>query len=161
MQIILIYLVFQTIYVILNTIKSILTIKSTKLVASIASAVTYAVYVFVLIYTVADFSIYVKAGLTAATNFIGTMISMAILDKIRKDRVWKIEATVNNLPDANQVINELTAANIGFNYVVSCGARRDYIFNIYSKNRKESSTVKNILNNVKVKFSVYENNLKL
>lgn len=161
MKLIIYYLIFQTVYVILNTVKSILTIKSTKLVASIASAITYAVYVFVLIYTVADFSIYVKAGLTAVTNFVGTFISMAILERIRKDRIWKVEATIRDLPSANKVIGELTAAHIGFNYIITFGDNRDYIFNIYSKDRKESAKIRDILNGVNAKFTLYENNLKL
>lgn len=161
MKIIFIYLIFQTVYVILNTVKSILTIKSTKLVASIASAITYAVYVFVLIYTVADFSIYVKAGLTAITNFVGTYISMAILDRLRKDRIWKIEATLRDLPSANNTINKLTEAGIGYNYITTLGANRDYVFNIYSKNRKESALIRDILNEVGAKFTIYENNITL
>ena len=65
-KLIITYLIFQTIYVILNTLTSIFKIKSGKIVASISSAICYGFYVYVLIFTMADFPDYIKAILTVA-----------------------------------------------------------------------------------------------
>jgi len=159
MKLILTYLIFQGIYVILNTIKSILTIKSTKWVAATASAITYAVYTFVLIYTVADFSIYVKAGLTAATNFIGTVISMWILEKIRKDKLWQITATIRT-DKLNEVRQKLNKAEISYN-CANTNTPAEYVFNCFCKTKNESKLLKDILTAYNAKYIVHEETVKL
>lgn len=159
MNLVITYLIFQGIYVILNTIKSILTIKSTKWVAATASAITYAVYTFVLIYTVADFSIYVKAGLTAVTNFVGTIISMWILEKLRKDKLWEITATLKTT-DLHQIIIELDAAKISYNYTTT-NKIGEFVFNCYCKTKKESHALKTVLTKYNAKTIVHEETVKL
>ena len=159
MKLIITYLIFQTVYVILNTTKSVLTIKSTKFVAATASAITYAVYVFVLIYTVADFSIWVKAGLTAVTNFIGTLISIWLLDKIRKDKLWEITATVKSI-NMQDLLNELNTANVSFNYN-NTNNLTEWVFHCYCKTKKESVALRDILIKYNAKYIVHEETVKL
>lgn len=162
LKLIIYYLIFQTVYVILNTIKTILTIKSTKTIASIASAITYAVYVFVLIYTVADFSIWIKAGLTALTNFVGTYISMGIIERFRKDKLWEIVATAT-LPTVNKV-NKLKAdlfvADIGYN-LQHTHKDSEYVIHLYSHNKAESEKIKDILTRINAKYIVHEETVRL
>lgn len=157
-KLIVIYFILQTIYVILNTIKSILTIKSTKMVASISSAVCYAVYVFVLIYTVADFPIWVKALLTAITNFVGTWVSMRVLERIRKDKLWKIEATITD--NYETICGLLNDKNISYN-AVATNRPNEKVYNIYSKTKADSEIVKDILKDYNAKYIVYEETVRL
>ena len=160
LKLIIIYFIFQTIYVILNTVKTILTIKSTKIVASIASAITYAVYVFVLIYTVADFSIWVKAGLTAVTNFIGTYISMFIVEKLRRDKLWEITATVTDIDRRNNIMGTLAYCKIGFN-VMQTSKDNEYVFHIYSKTKDESLVIKKCLAENNAHYIIHEETVRL
>lgn len=159
LKLIITYLIFQTVYVILNTLKSILTIKSTKTVAATASAITYAVYVFVLIYTVADFSIWIKAALTAITNFVGTIISMWLLERIRKDKLWEITATIktNNL---NEIITKLDKMNISYNYN-NTNKMAVWVFHCYCKTKDDSAKLKTILTEYKARYIVHEETVKL
>lgn len=162
LKLIIIYLIFQTVYVILNTIKSILTIKSTKMVASIISAITYAIYVFVLIYTVADFPVWVKALLTAITNLVGTWVSMWLLEKMRKDKLWEIVATVDKCTasQASAIGAKLYENDIGYN-ISSTHRPTEYVFHIYSANKRQSEIVKTLLATCNAKYIIHEETVRL
>lgn len=158
---ILTYLIFQTIYVILNTLTSIFKVKSGKLIASISSAVCYAFYVYVLIYTMADFPDYIKATLTAVTNFVGVYVSMWLLERFRKDKLWKIEATIKaNQLDLEWLVEKFTVGNISFNMLMTWD-NKEIIVNIYSKSQSQSKTIKSLLDQVNAKYTIYEDTKRL
>ena len=82
--------------VVLSTIKSIATVKGGKFIASLMNALTYGFYSYVIILTTADgLSVGAKMLITAACNFIGVYLVKYFEDKLRKDRLWQITATVN------------------------------------------------------------------
>lgn len=161
-QLIITFLILQVVYVILNTITSILKVKSGKMIASITSAICYAFYVYVLIATATDsFPPYVKALLVAITNFVGVYISMWVLEKFKKDKLWEIKATMK---DNNDNLIALTKAfednHISFN-VLRTWDNKELILNIYSKSQKESAMVKQELDKVNAKYIVHEQQVKL
>ena len=158
LKLILIYFIFQTIYVILNTVKTILTIKSTKAIASLASAITYAVYVFVLIYTVADFSIWVKAGLTAITNLVGTYVSILLLEKFRKDKLWEITATMK--ANIFALKSDLSNLQVGYN-IQATHRENEYIVHLYSETKEQSIQIKAVLQKYNAKYIIHEDGVRL
>ena len=160
-KLIITYLIFQTIYVVLNTLTSIFKVKSGKLIASISSAVCYAFYVYVLIYTMADFPDYIKAILTAITNFVGVFVSMWLLERFKKDKLWKIEATIKtNQLDLGWLVEKLTIEKISFNMLTTWD-NKETIVNIYSKSQNQSKIIKGLLDQVKAKYTIYEDSHKL
>lgn len=161
-KIIIIYLILQVIYVILNTITSILKIKSGKLIASISSAICYAFYVYVLIATATDdMSPHLKAVLVAITNFIGVYTSMWVLEKFKKDKLWKIEATIKaNQLDLEWLVDKFTVGNISFNMLTTWD-NKEIIVNIYSKSQSQSKTIKGLLDQVNAKYTIYEDTKRL
>lgn len=160
-KLILTYLIFQTIYVILNTLTAIFKVKSGKLIASISSAICYAFYVYVLIYTMSDFPDYIKAILTAITNFVGVFVSMWLLERFKKDKLWKIEATIKaNQLDLEWLVEKFTIGNISFNMLTTWD-NKEIIVNIYSKSQSQSKTIKGLLDQVNAKYTIYENNKTL
>lgn len=161
LKLILTYAILQTLYVILNTISSIWKIKAGKLVASISSAVCYAVYVFVLIYTVANFSIWIKAGLVAITNFVGVWVSRIITDKLKRDKLWEIVATVSDREQARKIDITLQQYNIGFNNIQVNDSCNSLVYHIYSKNQKESEVIKKVLKDSGAKYIIHEETVRL
>lgn len=161
-QLIITFLILQVVYVILNTITSILKVKSGKLIASITSAICYAFYVYVLIATATDsFPPYVKAILVAITNFVGVYISMWVLEKFKKDKLWEIQATIkDNNEQLTKIVEELESNKISFN-VLRTWNNKELIFNIYSKSQKESAIIKTILDKYGAKYIVHEESVKL
>ena len=161
-KLIIVFLILQVVYVILNTITSILKIKSGKIIASISSAVCYAFYVYVLIATATDsFAPYVKAGLVAITNFVGVYVSMWVLEKFKKDKLWEIVATIKH-DKLEQALAMLNETKVGFNYApTDNNDKQEMVFRIYSKTQKESIAIKKILESVNAKYIVHEESVRL
>ena len=92
---IIIFTVCSLVNVILSTMKTILTVRSTKVVASVINAVTYGFYAIV-VKQLASLDLIVTVIVTIATNLIGVYISMWIMDKMKKDCLWKISVTTKD-----------------------------------------------------------------
>lgn len=160
-QFLLLYLVLQIVYVVLNTITNIAKIKCSKLVASITSAVCYGFYVIVVVATACNQPIWVKIILTAVTNLIGVYIGMWVMEKLRKDKLWKIEITVVDEVEAYNLQVALRRNKISYN-IVKSGNEDVMIFNVYSKNQKESEIIKNELEELKTaRYIIHQSDLRL
>lgn len=144
----------NVINVIIQTVKSIATVKCGKSVAALVNALAYGLYTFVVIYmTIDGLNIWVKAGIIALCNLVGVWVVKFIEEKSRKDKLWKVEATI---PSKNQknVCDVLNLAEIPYNYIEGIG--KYSIFNIYCATQSESVKAKNILNNYNAKYFVSE-----
>ena len=158
-QFLLLYLVLQVVYVILNTVTNIAKIKCSKLIASLTSAVCYGFYVIVVVATASNQPIWVKMFLTAMTNVIGVYVGMWVMEKLRKDKLWKIEITIRAAIEAYQFENTLREKDISFNSVVC--ENNDIILNIYSKSQKESEIIKKALAEATTaKYIIHQSDLR-
>ena len=128
-----------------NHINDIVTIKGSKLSAALMNALSYSVNVIVVIYTVMDFSIWIKILITAITNFAGTYLGVYITEKLRKDRLWEIKATVITVNDYINIKNALKAqSHIKYNSM-TLDDNQGYLFYVYTKNKQQSKIVRDIL----------------
>ena len=158
-QFLLLYLVLQIVYVILNTVTNIAKIKCSKLIASLTSAVCYGFYVIVVVATASNQPIWVKMLLTAVTNVVGVYVGMWVMEKLRKDKLWKIEITIRDAIEAYQFENTLREKDISFNSVVC--ENNDIILNVYSKSQKESEIIKKALAEVTTaKYIIHQSDLR-
>ena len=80
--------------VVFSTIRSIVTINGGKFVASLISGGYFAFYNIMMVYTVADFPMWQKCIITFVCNVVGVYLVKWGEEKARKDKLWKIEATV-------------------------------------------------------------------
>ena len=149
---IIIFTVCSLVNVILSTMKTILTVRSTKVVASIINAVTYGFYAIV-VKQLASLDLTVTVIVTIATNLIGVYLSMWLMDKMKKDCLWKISVTTKDKNIVKKIENfdiEYTMSPIQYK------KETYYSIEIFSKNQKDSTIIKNILNEYKVKYNVTE-----
>ena len=149
---IIIFTVCSLVNVILSTMKTILTVRSTKIVASIINAVTYGFYAIV-VKQLASLDLTVTVIVTIATNLIGVYLSMWLMDKMKKDCLWKISITTKDKSIVKKIENfdiEYTLSPIQYK------KETYYSIEIFSKNQKDSTIIKNILNEYKVKYNVTE-----
>ena len=149
---IIIFTVCSLVNVILSTMKTILTVRSTKIVASVINAVTYGFYAIV-VKQLASLDLTVTVIVTIATNLIGVYLSMWLMDKMKKDCLWKISITTKDKSIVKKIENfdiEYTMSPIQYK------KETYYSIEIFSKNQKDSSIIKNILNEYKVKYNVTE-----
>ena len=153
MAFLLIFIVLSIVNVIFSTFRSIITIKGTPLMASLVSGGYFAFYNVMLIYTVADFSMWQKCVITFFCNVFGVAIVKAIEKKMQKDKLWKVEATVN-VKNAADVCEMLNKAKVPYNYIEGVG--KYVLFNIFCATQEKSAAVKEILKAYEVKYFVSE-----
>lgn len=155
MNTIVLFILLQIANVILSTIRSITTIKSGKTVASLVSAIYYAYYTVVVIWTVADFPLWQKCVITFATNLLGVFIVKLFEEKARKDKLWKIEVSIK--ANVDEFAKALESVGLSFN---NFGINNGYeVFNIYCKTQADSTLAKNIITKFKAKYFVAESKI--
>lgn len=153
MKFLLTFIILSTINVVFSTVRSITTIKSGKAIASLISGGYFAFYNIMLIYTVADFPMWEKCVITFVCNVLGVWIVKWIEEKMRKDKLWKVEVTVPN-EEVERLLSDCLYMNIEhYNYI---DAYQYKVFNFYCATQKESMMVKELLKNYKVKYFVTE-----
>jgi uncharacterized protein YebE (UPF0316 family) len=153
MKLLWLFIILNIVNVVLQTVKSIATIKCGKIVASLINAVAYGLYTVVVVYTVCDLDLWVKVAVVALANFVGVYVVKLIEEKARKDKLWKVEATV----PASMVIplhNSLKDCDIAHNYIEGVGQYT--IFNIYCHTQAESIEVREVLELKNAKYFVSE-----
>lgn len=152
-NLILIFTALTIVNVVFSTIKSIITIKGGAFAASLISALYYGYYNIVLIYTVADFPLWQKVAVTFGCNLVGVFAVKYAEERARKDKLWKVEATVNTMEEAKEIISLLKEKRIPCNYV---DINRYVLINCYCATQKQSAGVKNILDLYNAKYFATE-----
>lgn len=146
------FFVLNLINVVLGTMRSILTVKSTPFVSMVINTVSYTFYSGI-VKLVSGQDMIVVLVTTALTNIIGVYIARFILDKCKKDKLWRITATIPNSIDSGMITEKLKTKDIKSVVYVGEGVK---LIDIYSKTQGESIVVKEILEPLKVKYSVVE-----
>lgn len=80
---IIIYFLISLINVILHIVRSILVIKSSKIIASLANCICYT-FSAIVIKFIAEVDLYIAIVVQATTNFIGCYLAMILSDYILK-----------------------------------------------------------------------------
>ena len=154
MEMLILFIVMSIINVIIQTVKSIATIKCGKLAAAVINAVAYGLYTYVIVLTANDsIDLLAKCFIVAGCNFVGVYVVKFFEEKARKDKLWKIEAPV---PVAN--VGELSAVleeyKLSYNCFKTSGEHR--IFNIYCATQEQSRFAKMALDGHFAKYFVSE-----
>lgn len=150
-QLLTLFIVLSILNVILNTIKSIVTVKGSPLVASLVNGLTFFVYTYVIIFTNCELNMHLKAIITAVVNIIGVYIVKLIEEKARKDKLWKIEMTI---PTKYLEAVDFDLKDIPHNYIKI--SEKHTLFNFYCATQKDTIKVKEIVNQYGAKYFISE-----
>ena len=126
--------------------------RNEKLSSSLINAITYSVYCVVVVLMAGDMPLWVKVVITAGTNFVGVWLSMCIMDRFHKDKLWEVRAT-SPVDDGVKIEKLLIDAKIGYTKLQTVDNMRA-VFNIYCPDQKTSAAVRPILNRFNVKYFV-------
>jgi len=154
MNLLITFIVLNIVNVILQTAKSIATVKCGKSVAAIANAAAYGLYTIVIIYTVCDLPLWEKVLIVAGANFIGVYVVKIIEQKLSKEKLWKVEMAipyVNNSEYIHVLLKDVH--NIENNYNT---LGKWHIFNCYCMTREQTDICKQIVQQYDGKISAYE-----
>lgn len=134
----LIFIVCTFANVILSTIKSVMTIKGGKINAAIWNALAFGLYAYIVVLTAtADISTFGKVIITMGCNLVGVYCVKLVEEKMRKDKMWKIEMTiVDNGFSAAAMHGALNAAEIPNHYF---SAGKHAVFSCFCATQAETT----------------------
>ena len=152
MELLIVFVVMNVLNVVIQTIKSICTIKCGKAVAAIVNAVAYGLYTYIVVLTMCDLPLLAKCLIVAGCNFVGVYVVKLIEEKARKDKLWKVEMTVPK-KHFEEVCAALRIAKVPYNYV---DIEKYVLINCYCATQKDSANIKDFMKNYDVKYFVSE-----
>lgn len=154
MNLLILFIVLNIANVILQTAKSICTVKCGKLVAAIANAIAYGLYTVVIVYTVCNLPLWEKILVVAVANFIGVYVVKMVEQKLEKEKLWKIELAIpiaNH--DAQDIHHTLELREIPNNWI-TLGSWN--IFNCYCMTKHQTEICQSIAKDLHGKISAYQ-----
>lgn len=155
-KLLLVFIVLNIANVIIQTVKSIATVKCGKATAAVVNAVAYGLYTIVTVYLMCELDLYLKAGIVALCNLVGVYVVKLIEEKARKDKLWKVEATIQNLIYFTNYIKAECEKN-KIPYSILNVENVDYVvFNFYCATQEKSRIVKQICDECNAKYFVSE-----
>lgn len=154
MNLLLVFVILNIVNVIIQTIKSIATIKCGKGVASLVNAVAFGLYTVVTVYMMCELPLGTKALIVALCNLIGVYVVKYFEEKATKEKLWKVEMTVEKGVMTEDLIRNLKAWQVPFNYIENIGQYT--LFNVYCEDKDQSEIVKVLAEKVNAKYFVSE-----
>lgn len=153
MKLLIEFIILNILNVIIQTVKSLVTVKCGKELAAIVNAIAFGLYTVVTVYMMCELPLGTKAFVVALCNLVGVYVVKLLEEKARKDKLWKVELTVRE-NHTTELHTNLKDLNIPHKYIENVGNYT--IFNIYCATQKESALVKDIANRYNAKYFVTE-----
>lgn len=144
MNILLLFTALTIINVVLQTIKSLCTIRCTTFISACVNALAYGLYTFVIFYTTADgLGLWTKAAITAVANFFGIYIANFIFKKVFSQTTrWKVEVSIPII-SVSQFERDMYKHKIEY---YCCGYYAGWkSYALFSEDKRQSKIIKNIL----------------
>lgn len=146
------FFLISLINVILSSAKSICMVRYSRGVNIIMNVIAYSFYAIVVKQT-ASLPLSVTVVATAIANALGVWLSYTILDKLQKDRLWKVEVVISR--DFTEQLHA-DLSDIPHNYI-ELGPKA--LFNFYCETRADTSRVTEHCKDFRGKFFAVENKL--
>ena len=153
MKLIILFAVLNVINVVMQTIKSIATVKCGKTLAALINAITYAFYTVVIIYMVCNLPLWVKMLIVGAANFVGVYVVKMMEQKMEKEKLWKVEMAIPigaNPHDIHRVLEQCGIAN-NWNDLGSW-----HIYNCYCYRKSQTEVCQKLVKEHNGKISAYQ-----
>lgn len=128
------FFIISLVNVMLSSTKSICTVRYGRGINVIANVISYSFYVVVVKQT-ANLPLEITVLSTACANALGVWLSYAILDRIQKDRIWKVEVII---PKVHTERLHYELKTITHNYI-EMGPKT--LFNFYCETKADTKTV--------------------
>ena len=156
-KLLIIFIILNVVNVIIQTVKSIATIKCGKTMAALVNAIAYGLYTVVVIYTVCDLPLWLKVVVVGVANLIGVYVVKWGEEKARKDKVWLVKTTIPT-ENAEQAKHFLEQAEISFTYY---DLQKYFVFDTFCDTQEETTKVLQICKTCGGKAFATENKLGL
>lgn len=149
------FVILNFINVLINTARSLTTVKGGKWIASVMNALCYGYYTVIIVITATyEIPLSLKIIAVAIVNFIGVFTIKFCEEKIQKEKLWIYKAKGIDKHTSKAITNALNELNI--KYIVTNVNINFTNFEIFSNTQKESAVIKSILDNYSIKYYAVE-----
>ena len=146
------FVILNVLNVIIQTAKSIVTIKCGKGVAALVNAIAYGLYTVVLVYMNCDIPLWEKVIVVGSANLIGVYIVKFFEEKSKKDKLWKIEFSLKK-GYFNSAVDELNINDISYNSSIF----GEYVtITAFANTQEETKIINNIVKKYNAKYFITE-----
>ena len=148
-----IFVILNIVNVIIQTIKSIATVKCGKSMAALVNAIAYGLYTVVVVYMVCDLPLWLKVAVIAVCNLVGVFVVKWGEEKARKDKLWKVEMAVPNGTNLAVLKNRIEWCGVPCNYIE---VGKWVMFNCYCETQGQTKAMTMLAKEFGGKISAYE-----
>ena len=153
-----VFIVLNVVNVIIQTIKSIATIKCGAWAAASINAIAYGLYTVVVVYMNADgLGVLWKAIIIGVANLLGVYVVKLVEEKKRKDKLWLVKSTIDR-EKAETVRTSLKTLGIPFQWY---DLEKYFVFDCYCANQEQTAKVTELFKAFDGKMFATENKLNL
>ena len=146
------FVILNVLNVIIQTVKSIATIKCGKGIAALVNAIAYGLYTVVLVYMNCDIPLWEKVIVVASANLIGVYVVKFFEEKSKKDKLWKIEFSLKK-GYLDSAVKELNINDISYNF----STFGEYItITAFANTQEETKIISNIVKKNNAKYFITE-----
>lgn len=154
MNLLIMFVILNIANVIIQTIKSLCTVKCGKEVAALVNAAAYGLYTYVVFYMAADgIVLWQKALIIALCNLIGVYVVKWIEERARKDKLWEIKTTIKAL-GTEAMDRALDECELPHNYIAI--SPKHTVFHIYCSTQEQTTEAKKIVKLFDGKYFISE-----
>ena len=150
------FVILNFVNVLINTARSLTTVKGGKWIASLMNALCYGYYTIIIVITALyEIPLPLKIIAVAFVNFVGVFCIKFGEEKIQKERMWIFNATAKmSTKEILDVVALLKYAKVKVLYMKV--ADELYTLQIFSNTQKESEMIKSVLANYSIKYYAVE-----
>lgn len=143
-----IFFFLQFVNVMLNTAKSLIMARTDNPHwSALINAITFGFYTMV-VKQIATLDLSITIVVVILTNVIGVYATYAIVNKLKKDNLWKIEIfSRSDIPFIHKALKENK---------IPCTMITPEILTVYAYTQEDSTAIKNLLQGRKVKYNITE-----
>ena len=146
------FVILNVLNVIIQTAKSIVTIKCGKGVAALVNAIAYGLYTVVLVYMNCNIPLWEKVIVVGSANLIGVYVVKFFEEKSKKDKLWKIEFSLKK-GYFDSAVKELNINDISYNF----STFGEYItITAFANTQEETKIISNIVKKNNAKYFITE-----
>lgn len=149
-KVIIVFCICSLVNVILSTLKTLIMVNAGEKMSILINAVCYGFYTLV-VKQLGAVDYITAVVVTILANIVGVWISYRIMNLFKKDKLWRITATLKNKKEFDECIAQLKKYNIGCTPIEKTNS-----VDIYSYNQKESAIIKSVLDNYDYKYFIQE-----
>lgn len=154
----LVFILLNITNVIIQTVKSIATIKCGAWSAAAINALAYGLYTVVVVYMSAEgLGLFWKAVIIGLANLFGVYVVKTIEQKKRKDKLWLVKSTIGR-EKAETVRASLKTLDIPFQWY---DLEKYFVFDCYCASQEQTARVTELFKTFDGKMFAIENKLNL